>query len=209
MDTASCRSLTGQCAALVSVLTCAASIVCLLAGCSGTNSTAGLQRPSPSPFSLSIVAGKSITMSKKAGWADEFFVVLTNISREPQPVFEYWNEWGYQVVSFELTTGDAKRFMLTVKNQDFDKNSSDTYSIEPGEQQVFAIRFDDLWQLKPALTVVDGMPITLRAVYQVKPTRESTREHVWTGRVDSHSYSLSLWQCPPSCSPLFTHGVRP
>lgn len=228
MDIASRRSLTGQFAAFVFALTRAASLVCLLAGCGETqnatqiyrasrpaaadaHSTASVQRPSPAPFSLSIVSGtnKSITMSKKTESADEFFVVLTDISKEPQPVFEYWNEWGGQVISFELSTADGKRFVLTVKDYGFDKNTPDTYTIEPSEHQVFAIRLDDSWQVQPALTVVEGMPITLKAVYQVNPTRESAQRHVWTGRVESRSYSLSLWQCPPSCSPLFTHGVRP
>ena len=148
-------------------------------------------------------------MSKKNEWADEFYVVLTNISKESQPVWEYWNSWGFQVISFELRTADGKQFVLTVKDHGFDKNSPDAYVVEPGEHQVFAIRLDDSWQVQPALTVSDGMPITLKAVYQVNPTRESTRKHVWTGRIESHAYSLSLEQCPPSCSPLFTHGVHP
>lgn len=176
-----------------------------------SRSTASVQRPSAPPFSLSIVpsANKSITMSKKTEYADEFFVVLTNISKEPQPVFEYWNGWGFHAVSFELSTADGKPFVLTVKGDCCDKNTPDTDTIEPSEHQVFAIRFDESWRVQPALTVVDGMPITLKAVYQVNPTRESTQKHVWTGRVESRSYNLSLSQCPPSCSPLFTHGVRP
>jgi len=228
MDVASFRSLTGQFAALVFVLTYSAGLVCLVAGCGGTQnetqiyraskspavdaqSTASVQGPSPSPFSLSIVSGtnKSITMSKKTEWADEFFVVLTNISKEPQPVFEYWNGWGFQVISFELSAADGRLFVLSAKGDCCDKNTPDTYTIEPSEHQVFAIRLDESWQVQPALTVVDGMPITLKAVYRVSPTRESAQKHEWTGRVESRSYNLSLWQCPPSCSPLFTHGVRP
>ena len=115
------------------MVTCAASLAFVLVGCGGTHSAAGSQRPSPLPFSLSIVPSKdkNITMSKKTEWADEFFVVLTNISSEPQPAFEYWNGWGYQVISFELTTAEAKRFMLTVKDRGFDKNVPDTYIIGP------------------------------------------------------------------------------
>lgn len=207
----------------------AASVVCLLAGCGGAQnrtqiysasnppaadsySAASLQKPSSSPpFSLSIVPSKdeSITMAKKTEYADEFFVVLTNISKEPQPVFEYWNGWGFQVISFELITADGKRLLLTVRDEGFDKNSPDTYTIAPSEHQVFALRFDESWRMQPGLAVVEGMPVTLKAAYQVNPTRESMQKHVWTGRVESRSYSLSLWQCPPSCSPLFTHGVRP
>jgi len=132
--------------------------------------------------------------SKRTEWAHEFYVVLTNISKTPQPVFEYWNEWGYQAISLELTTADAKRFVVTAKERDYDKNFPSTFVVAPYEHQVFPIRLDESWQVQPDVTVVDGMPITLKAAYQVKPTRESTREHVWTGRVESHSYSLSLWK---------------
>jgi hypothetical protein len=222
MGTASRRRLTGQFAAFVFALTCAASLVCLLTACGVTqNETQTYRASTPAaadahntasvPFSLAIVSGtnKSITMSEKTESADEFFVVLTNISKEPQPVFEYWNRWGFQVISFELSTADGKRFVLTVKDHGFDKNVPDTYTVEPSEHQVFAIRLDESWQVQPALTVVEGMPIILKTVYQVSPTRESAQHHVWTDRVESHSYSLSLWRCPPSCSPLFTHGVHP
>jgi hypothetical protein len=228
MDAGSLRNLTGQSAARVFVLTRAVSLVCLLAGCGGTQnqtqiyraskppaadsySPASVRKPSPSPFLLSIVPSKnkSITMSKKTEYADEFFVVLTNISKEPQPVFEYWNGWGFRVISFELSAANGKLFVLTLKGDCCDKNTPDTYTIDPSEHQVFAIRLDESWQVQPVLTVVDGMPITLKAVYQVNPTRESIQKHVWIGRVESRSYNLSLWQCPPSCSPLFTHGVRP
>lgn len=217
----SCRSFKRQFATSVLVLTYAASLVCLLAACRKADSkshpiSASAKDPittdtSPSPFSLSIVSEKDkpITMSKKNEWADEFYVVLTNTSKDSQPVWEYWNSWGFQVISFELGTPEGKRFVLTAKDHGFDHNWPSTYTVAPGEHQVFAIRLDESWQAQPALTVVDGMPITLKAVYQVNPTRESAQHHVWTGRVESHAYSLSLEQCPPSCSPLFTYGVRP
>jgi hypothetical protein len=223
IDGVLCTGFKRQSATLV--LTCAVSLVCLLAACGETDSKSRVQSyrisapakgpittsSSPSPFSVSIVSGtnNSLTMSKKTEWADEFYVVLINISKEPQPVWEYWNGWGFQVISFELTTAEGKLFVLTVKDRGFDKNVPSTFIVAPSEHQVFSIRLDDSWQVQPALTVVDGMPVTLKAVYQVNPTRESTGQHVWTGRIESHSYSLSLWQCPPSCSPLFTHGVRP
>jgi hypothetical protein len=213
MDRVSFRSIRGQFAVHVFALSCAGSLICLLAGCGKTQNetqiykaskppaadahiSSGVESSSPSPFSLSIVSGtnNSITMSKRTEWAHEFYVVLTNISKEPQPVFEYWNGWGFQAISFELTTADAKRFVLTVKDRGFDKNFPSTFVVAPNEHQVFPIRLDESWQVQPALTVADGIPITLKAVYQVKRTRESTREHVWTGRVESHSYSLSLWQ---------------
>ena len=131
-------------------------------------------------------------MSKRDAW--EFYVVLTNASKQPQPVFEYWNSWGFRAISFELTTADGKQFTLTAKNHDFDMNFPSRHVVDPGEYQVFPIHFDQTWQVQPALPSTDEMPITLKAIYSINPTAEATRFGVWTGRVESHSYILTLFR---------------
>ncbi len=131
-------------------------------------------------------------MSKKG--AREFYVVLTNISQQPQPVWEYWNSWGFQVISFELTTTDGKKFVLTTKDRTFDYNFPSTFIVDPGEHQVFPIRFDDSWAVEPVLPAKDETPITLKAVYSVAANPDSAKFHVWTGRVDSHAYNFTLFQ---------------
>jgi len=50
------------------------------------------------------------------------------------------------------------------------------------------------WVSNPAFPKADEMPITLKAVYQVPPTREASEHKVWTGRVESHSYHFTLRQ---------------
>jgi hypothetical protein len=125
---------------------------------------------------------------------NEFYVVLTNVSGEPQAVWETWNSWGYQVISFEITMADGKMFVLSKKQEDFTRNFPSTYLVKPGENQVFAIRLDEWWVTHPALPKSDEMPITLKAVYEVTPTPEATEYKVWTGRIESHSYSFSLRQ---------------
>ena len=176
-------------------LTLAATTLCGLAGCGGqTHLSPNVQNPPASPFSLSIVSGRrdGITMSKKG--AREFYVVLTNISEQPQPVWEYWNSWGFQVISFELTTADGKKFVLTAKYRDFDLNFPSTFVVDPGEHQVFPIRFDDSWAVEPALPLKDEMPIPLKAIYSVSANPDSAKFHVWTGRIDSHAYNFTLSQ---------------
>jgi len=131
-------------------------------------------------------------MSKRR--AREFYVVLTNISQEPQPVWEYWNSWGFQAISFELTTADGKKFAVTTKDRTFSYNFPSTFVVEPNEHQVFAIRFDDSWAVEPALPTADEMPITLKAIYCVSANPDTAKFHVWTGRADSHSYNFTLFQ---------------
>jgi hypothetical protein len=124
----------------------------------------------------------------------EFYVVLRNVSAASQPVWEYWNSWGYTAISFELMTADGKRFVITVRDRDFTLNFPSTFTVAPGEYQVFAIRLDRSWQVQPALPMKDEMPITLKATYEVAPDPESLKYKVWTGRVESRTYNLSLFQ---------------
>ena len=86
------------------------------------------------------------------------------------------NSWGYQTISFELTTANGKKFMVSRGPEEFTKNYPSTFTIQPGEHQVYAIHLDKWWATSPALPKTDEMPITLKAVYQVLPTKEAT-EH--------------------------------
>jgi hypothetical protein len=150
------------------------------------------------PFSLSIVPtnssgeGGSITMAQSK--AREFFVVLTNVSKDPQPVWESWNSWGYQNISFELTTGEGRKFVVSMRQQDFTRNFPSTFLIQPGEHQVYAIRFDKEWETRPTFPKADEMAVGLKAIYEVSPTPEATQHKVWTGRVESRSYKFTLRQ---------------
>lgn len=89
----------------------------LIAAC-GTQKDAARSKVEPSaqklPFSLSVVPethygeqyGSNIVMAHDR--PHTFHVVLTNVSNGPQPVWEYWNSWGFQAISFKLTTAWAR-----------------------------------------------------------------------------------------------------
>ena len=159
--------------------------------------TSGTEVPK-SPFSVAVVpttqSGERgmITMANKE--TREFFVVLTNISTKPQPIFEDWNSWGYQTISFELTTSRGKKVLLSRRQQDFTKNGASTFIVQPREHQVFAIRLGQWWETKPALRKVNDMPITLKVIYEVSPSPEAITLGVWTGRLESHQYKVILRQ---------------
>jgi hypothetical protein len=104
------------------------------------------------------------------------------------------NSWGYQAISFELTTADGHRLLLTKREQDFDTNFPSTFVVQPGEHQVFPIRLDKEWEARPAVPKASEMPITLKAIYEVTATPEAPQHKVWTGRIESHTYNLTLRQ---------------
>jgi len=148
------------------------------------------------PFTLSIVPSKSSTDARGITIAEnqprEFYVVLTNVSMESQPVWEYWNSWGYQTLSFEFTMSDGKKIVVSKRRQDFNKNFPSTFLILSGEHQVYPIRLDKDWDTGPRLSTMTETAVTVKAIYEVSTTSESKRYRVWSGRVESGSYMFTL-----------------
>src|SRR5216684_8239058 len=70
-----------------------------------------------SPFTLDVVPSKSFgdtgSITMAYNMPRDFYVVLTNVSNEPQAVWESWNSWGYQTISFDLMTANGKKFVLS------------------------------------------------------------------------------------------------
>jgi len=150
------------------------------------------------PFSLAIVPELSSSEGESIAMANykprDFYVVLTNISQEPQAVWGYWNSWGYKTISFEVTTADGKKSRILKRDEVFTVNFPSTFVVKPSEHQVFVIHLDKWWQARPALPKADLMPITLRAVYEVLPTPEANQYKAWTGRIESRNYNFKLRQ---------------
>ena len=150
------------------------------------------------PFSLAVVAtsgsteGGTIEMAQNK--ARDFYVVLTNVSGESQAIWESWNSWGYRTVSLEITTADGRTFVASRREEEFTRNGPSTFSVAPREHQVFAIRLGKGWETRPSLPKADEMPIKLKAIYEVSPTPEAAKQKVWTGRLESRSYNLTLRQ---------------
>jgi hypothetical protein len=178
-------------------------VLVFITACNTHKETANLKaEPSvqKSPFSLSVVPetshgegfGSSIEMANNK--PRDFYVVLTNVSSEPQAVWEYWNSWGYQTISFELTTVEGKKVLVSRRQEGFTRNFPSTFLIEPGEHQVYAVRLDERWTTHPSLPKTAETAITLKAIYEVAPTPESAQYKVWTGRVESRNYNFNLRQ---------------
>ena len=152
----------------------------------------------PAPFSLDVVPSKSVDdggdISMSYDKPQDFYVVLTNVSGEAQIIWESWNSWGYQTISFEITTANGKKFVLSRGPQAFTRNFPATFVIQPGEHQVYAVHLDKWWVSSPSFPKADEMSITLKAVYQVSATREASEHKVWIGRVESHAYKFMLRQ---------------
>ena len=184
-----------------------AALFSLLSYTLGCNNQVETQQPEvknlqlgQAPFSISVVPTKSseepfgrrITMAKEA--PRFFYVILSNISKKPQAVFEDWNSWGYQAVSFEIETSDGHKFTVSHKLEPFTRNFPSVFLIPPGEHMVYRISFDDRWEATPSIPMAVQTPIeiTIKAIYELRPTPESVQEKVWAGRVESTVYHFKL-----------------
>jgi hypothetical protein len=152
------------------------------------------------PFTLTVVPSRSSPQGRSISFADdkpeEFYVVLTNSSKDAQPVFEYWNSWGYQNVSFEFAMPDGKKVVASKRIQEFTVNFPSTFLIPTGEHRVYVIRLGKEWETRPELAVDAETQITLKAIYEVTVTPEATEHNVWTGRIESKPYKLTLRHWP-------------
>jgi hypothetical protein len=176
-----------------------AALLTSILGCStqhaGQPSASPSQKLGQSPFLVSVVptrsqepSGRGISMAKKS--PGTFYVILTNVSKEPQAAFESWNSWGYQAVSFEVQTSDGNTIAISKKPQGFTVNFPSKFVIPPGEDMVYPISLDEEWDAVPPLPTADEtpIPITITAIYEVRPTPEASKGKVWTGRLESNSY---------------------
>jgi len=169
------------------------------------------------PFTLAIVPSRSdpkyeVSISRvpqpryknENRPVEEFYLVISNVSDKPQPVFEFWNSWGAASISLVLTTANGKEHVLARTREIFTKNGPDTFTVQPGEHQVYAIRLDYWWEARPELPAVETLPVTVKAIYNVEPpTGDEAKgtddwdrdiQSVWVGRVESKSYKLLLRQ---------------
>ena len=148
------------------------------------------------PFTLTVVPSRSSPQGRSISFADdkpeESYVVLTNSSKDAQPVFQYQNSWGYQNVFFEFTMSDGRKVVASKRIQIFTVNYPGTFLIPPGEHRVYAIRLDKQWETQPQLAADAETLITLKAIYEVTATPEATEHKVWTGRVESKASNFTL-----------------
>ena len=157
-----------------------------------------VQEAASSPFVITVVPSWSKPsgpwcstscrgVSMATNTLDSFYVILTNVSRETQAVFEPSHSWGYYAVSFEIQAGDGRVVAIKKKQTGFTRNGPSTFLIPPGDQMVYPIKLNDEWVAGAGLPTSDkeSFAVRLKAIYEIQPTPESTQLNVWTGRIES------------------------
>lgn len=125
-----------------------------------------------------------------------FYVILRNKTGEPQRLFEYWNSWGYQNISFYFYMADGVH-VVTRKNQDFTHNFPSTYEVPGGETMVFPITFDNWWHELPNIDEGESK-VKMQVVYKCNPSFVAKEAKSWTGVVASKVYEVIFWRAHAS-----------
>jgi hypothetical protein len=121
-----------------------------------------------------------------------FYVVVSNSSKSPTSIWEYWNSWGYQSISFEVTLPDGKSLLLSRREEIFTRNFPSSFLVAPGEAQVFPIELDSHWENQKALFGNCDKQVKLRATFHIEPSNDATTHQVWSGSAQSKLYDFRL-----------------
>jgi hypothetical protein len=93
-----------------------------------------------------------------------FYVVLTNISNEPQTVWEDGNSWGDQVISFRVVAGAGTKAVIPKRAGFFGKDTPQAFVVRPGEHKVYEVRLARGWTSSPLLPKVNEIDVKLTAL---------------------------------------------
>ena len=151
----------------------------------------------PSPIAVRIVPsrhdeklGRAIELYRPS---DHFHVVVTNVSDRRVKLWREWCGWGYANLSFIVIGDDGRSVTVSKKPKAWRKNYPDSIIVDPGEQMVFEVNFDELiWQNSPLPEHNRSRTVKIEAVYTIQADKETKELGVWTGQVSSTSEAYTI-----------------
>ena len=124
-----------------------------------------------------------------------FWVVLTNISKEPIRVWREWCSWGWYSLSFRVT--DEKGVTTEVKKaaRGWTKNYPDATVLQPGDHMVYEVAFDpETWPTAPLPEKGQSRKVIMTAVFAIEADQDAKKGKVWTGEVASPASSYTIYR---------------
>ena len=119
-------------------------------------------------------------------------VLLTNTSASDLSTWTQDYSWGYDNLSFLIVRADGTSFHVKRKPEIFTKNGPIPYLIRPHDHFAWAVTFSpDDWTGFPS-DWKGSEDVSMKAVFEINETPESTRLKVWTGIVESPSIKVNL-----------------
>jgi hypothetical protein len=149
------------------------------------------------PFKLEIVPSRSQDTEWSIEYLDgmyarSFQVILTNLSKKDQAVYQEWNSWGWDNLSFEFKAQTGEKYLFKKVRGVFTRNVPGTYTVHSGKQKVYTIEFNtENWSVEPAFKESGQTRGMFKVRYQVWPSAYGD-DAVRTGWQESREYELTL-----------------
>ena len=144
------------------------------------------------PSSTNNKGGHSITLFLPA---QHFYVVITNVSKEPVRLWREWCSWGYYSLSFSVVGPDGKDILVKKKQIGWTKNFPDSTTLAPGDHLVFEVTFDQaVWPDAPVPDKGKSREVKMKAVFAIAADDESKQHGVWVGEVSSPVASYTIYR---------------
>lgn len=120
-----------------------------------------------------------------------FSVVLTNHTDKPLRIWSERCQWGYGTISFRVSP-DGKQFtnmlMRPRAASDWENLPPDVVHIAPKSTFTWEIAPSSIWGEREWQGVPEpntGKPVSLTAVFEIRPSDAAKQQGIWTGRVSS------------------------
>ena len=115
-----------------------------------------------------------------------FHVLVSNIGSKPLSLWQDWNSWGYYSLSFEMEDATGQKWVAKKKQIGFTRNFPAAWLLSPKQTWVVDVYWgdEDTWQGFPARGT-ERKPLKIRAIFEVRPDKETKQYGVWTGRAES------------------------
>jgi hypothetical protein len=127
-----------------------------------------------------------------------FFAVIENTGSDSVKLWNDWNSWGYDNLSFEIIDNSGKTSIARRKKAAFTRNFPAVIEIGPGEvivREVDLLSKTIPWTGFPLPRKAErSKPFQMRALYSIKDSKESKELGVWTGAIRSQSHTFTIEQ---------------
>lgn len=124
------------------------------------------------------------------------FLLFSN--RAGLKVYQDWNSWGYYARSFIAKDEDSKRYEITRRESEWDRNFPSTDTLNKGGFLITDVYLcDGTWRASPKLPKRQTVNLQLVGRFTMKaeknglPTDASTA-NVWTGQIESAPVEVYL-----------------
>jgi hypothetical protein len=121
------------------------------------------------------------------------FVILRNVSNEPQKIWGDTTKQGPSALSFVITMANGDSYHLCKPDNWIGCQYKYPWAIPPGDVFVIEVNIEEAWVGLPFFPEGKSTPIRMKAIFESPPCYESNESRVWVGVIVSKEYLFTGW----------------